>query len=467
MIRVSDATAWAHCPRLAWFALHPPPGEAIAPDPFDELVRALGDAHEADVLARFPDYTTATSAEHTRALIAARTPVIYQPRFVDADLGVIGDPDFLLLEQTGYRIADAKLALSLDNKKAIKAQLGMYRRLARSELPALVFLGNGEVAEVGDADAPVADAFLADMRALAGAPDEPETHYSYTKCTMCLFSDHCVPTFHQRDELTLNPAVDARAAAGLRGQGITTLGELASSEPAKIVDVPYLKGADRKQRAVLQARSLKTGRVFRVSDASLPDGDYIHFDIESDPLAERAGGEVYLWGFLLPPHSGSSFAMVWKERGRDADEHAWREFLGTVQRFRDTYERPVLVHYSPYERTQIRAYAERYDDAADETVRWLLGENSPLLDIQIETKAAFVLPVMSYGLKSICRDPRLVDFQWRLEESGSQWSVVRYHDYLAATDPDAAAAIKAEILTYNEDDVRATAALVEWLRAQA
>jgi uncharacterized protein len=467
VIRVSDATAWAHCPRLAWFALHPPPGEPVAPDPFEELIRELGDAHEADVLARFPDYVTATSADHTQALIAAQTPVIYQPRFVDTALGVVGDPDFLLRENADYRVADAKLALSLDNKKAIKAQLGMYRRLARSKLPALVYLGNGDVTEVGDADAAIAESFLVDMQALAAAPGEPETHYSYTKCSTCLYSDHCVPQFRQRDELTLNPAVDARAAAGLRAQGITTLDELAASDPAEIRDVPYLKGAARKQRAVLQALSLKTGEVLRVRDADLPPGDYIHFDIESDPLAEQPGGEVYLWGFLTPPYLASSFAMVWKDRERGADERAWREFLATVRGFRETCARPVFVHYSPYERTQIRAYAKRYDDETDPVVRWLLGDDSPLLDIQVVTKAAFVLPVMSYGLKSICRDRRLVNFQWRLEESGSQWSVVRYHDYLAATDPDEAAAIKAEILTYNEDDVRATAALVDWLRAQA
>ena len=466
MIRVSDASAWAHCPRLAWFTLHPPPGEPVAPDPFEELIRALGDAHEADILAQFPDHITATSADHTQALILAQTPVIYQPRFVDPDLGVIGDPDFLLRENAGYRVADAKLALSLNNKKAIKAQLGMYRRLARSKLPALAYLGNGDVAEVGDADAAVAEAFLADMQALAVAPEEPETHYSYTKCSTCVYSGHCVPQFRQRDELTLNPAVDARAAAGLRAQGITTLDELANSEPLAIVDVPYLKGAARKQRAVLQALSLKSGDVFRLSETDLPPGDYIHFDIESDPLAEQPGGEVYLWGFLTPPYSDASFAMVWKDRDQGADERAWREFLATVRDFRDTCARPVFVHYSPYERTQIRAYARRYNDEGDPIVCWLLGDDSPLLDIQVVTKATFVLPVMSYGLKSICRDRRLVNFQWRLEESGSQWSVVRYHDYLAATDPAEAAAIKAEILTYNEDDVRATAALVDWLRAR-
>ena len=75
-----------------------------------------------------------------------------------------------------------------------------------------------------------------------------------------------------------------------------------------------------------------------------------------------------------------------------------------------------------------------------------------------------VLPLKSYGLKAICKDPRLVNFQWTHEESGSQWSVVRYHDYLGATDDGEREQIRNEILSYNEDDVRATDAMVSWLR---
>jgi uncharacterized protein len=284
-----------------------------------------------------------------------------------------------------------------------------------------------------------------------------------------VFSDHCVRQFKKLGELTLSPGVDARAAAGLRAQGITTLDELAGADPTQITDIPYLKGAAKKERAVLQARSLKTGNVFRLSDPDLPGGDYVHFDIESDPLAGNGAGEVYLWGFLLPPYDTDSYDYVWHDPGRAADKRRWRAFLARLETYRERFTRPVLVHYSPYERTQIRHYAARYDDHEHPIVRWLLATDGPLLDVQKSVKTAFVLPVMSYGLKSICRDRRLVDFQWELDESGSQWSVVRYHDYLAAVETggtDEAGVIKQEILTYNEDDVRATEALVAWIQRQ-
>lgn len=464
VIRVSDATAWEHCPRHAWFLLHPPPGDALPTDPFEELVQALGEAHEAAVLASFSKVVRAESAEHTAQLIAAGVPVIYQPLFIDTEQSIVGAPDFLLREGNAYRVADAKLALSIDKKKAIKAQLGTYRRLAKSELPARVFLGDGAVVDIDPDDDTIAETFVRDMHALAATEVEPVTHYSYSKCSPCPFNDSCLAEFKQAGELTLNPAVQARAAAGLRAQGIATLADLAASKASDIADVAYLKGAQKKERAILQARSLQTGEVFSVATIELPPGDYIHFDVESDPMAQGGAGEVYLWGFLTPPYNRASFEYVWKDDADDSDATAWREFLDLVGEFRARFEKPVLVHYSPYEVTQIRRYAQRYADLDHPIVRWLLAEPGPLLDIQKAVKDAFVLPVVSYGLKSICRDPRLVDFHWRLQESGSQWSVVRYYDYLDATTNAAAKRIKQEILTYNEDDVRATEALVAWLR---
>ena len=166
MIRVSDATAWERCSRHAWFVLHPPEGEPIEPDPFEALIRSLGEAHELAILETFDEVVTAGSVTRTAELIANRSPVIYQPQFVDETRGIVGNPDFLILREGGYQVGDAKLSLSVEKKKAIKAQLGVYRQLADSSLPAIVFLGNGETAEVTDDDAPIAEQFLADMAVL-------------------------------------------------------------------------------------------------------------------------------------------------------------------------------------------------------------------------------------------------------------------------------------------------------------
>ena len=108
-------------------------------------------------------------------------------------------------------------------------------------------------------------------------------------------------------------------------------------------------------------------------------------------------------------------------------------------------------------------YADRYEMRDDPRVARLLGPQSILMDIQKPILESLILPVESYGLKPICKHPDLVNFQWELEESGAQWSVVRYMDYLAEADPPIRERIKSEVLTYNRDDVAATRAIQLWL----
>ena len=101
------------------------------------------------------------------------------------------------------------------------------------------------------------------------------------------------------------------------------------------------------------------------------------------------------------------------------------------------------------------------------TVQWLLGlegEVSPLFDLQKPVLDSLVLPLQGYGLKDICKHPKLINFQWDNEESGSQWSVVQFNRYLEETDSQVKQRLKTEILAYNRDDVMATRRLELWLR---
>ena len=99
------------------------------------------------------------------------------------------------------------------------------------------------------------------------------------------------------------------------------------------------------------------------------------------------------------------------------------------------------------------------------TVTWLLdATEGPLYDIRKAVTQNLVLPLPGYGLKNICKHPDLVNFQWENDESGSQWSVVQYFEFLNTDNDEKKQALKDDILTYNRDDVRATRALEEWLR---
>ena len=472
-IYASDAIAWDKCRRLAWFAFNPPGDERPEPDRFQGLIRERGIEHENEILASFQSPVRAESAEHTRELMVAQTAVIYQPQFRDDAIGLLGTPDFLLLNGNSYQIADAKLAFSIEKNRAIKTQLGVYQLLLRNvadlagaeELAPVVFLGDGEAREVEYDVVSLAKEFIDDVTLLADMSDMPSTHFAYSKCSSCVFYDYCHADFESHDDVTLSPAIDARTANQLSLQNITTLTGVASADPHKIQDAPYLRNADKRLRIIQQAQSLKTGQVIVRGEPSWPQGTMVHFDVESDPLGADGGGEVYLWGLLKPRYGSHDFDGVWRETD---DFATWSSFLKLVANYRTRYPDLILVHYSPYERTQIQHYADRYAGFEEPIVQWLLDSDGPLWDLQSFVKRNFVLPVESYGLKNICRDERLVDFQWRLEESGSQWSVVRYYDYvaaLAAGNVTVATAIKQEILIYNEDDVRATAAMIDWLQS--
>ncbi len=465
MIQASDARSWCHCPRRAWYDHRPPPDLIIGATPFDVLIAEAGQAHEAEIRTKLGGGVRAKSPAHTAALMAEGVPLIYQPAFEDHELCLEGRPDFLIRTADGdYQVADAKLATRIDDHPEISLQLALYRRLVGSRLPALAYTGAGVAVEVAlDADLE-AEQFLTEFQAALACSDPPVTHFGETKCSSCPYDVICRPAFEQAGELTMVFGVSARAAEGLRDAGIRTMAELAAADPEQLPDVPRLRGAINKRRAVLQARSQLTGEVFVLEPPQLPTGTWVHFDVETNPLSATPGGEVYLWGFLPPTYCPASYERVWSDGGPREDKRAWLDFLSLLETYRHRFPELRIVHYSAFEVTQIKTYARRFAMEDHPNVAWLLEDNSPLFDLADAVRQSVVLPLPGYGLKAICKHPRLVNFQWELTESGSQWSVVRYVDFLRAREPAARADIRREIETYNRDDVLATRALEMWVR---
>ena len=288
-IYASDARAWDHCVRQAWFLFHPPGPEQPETDPFADLIKALGEEHEAEILKSLDGPVEAHSVAHTQSLMAHRTPVIYQPKFRDDSRNVIGTPDFLFLTEEGYRVADAKLALSVEKNRAIQAQLGVYQLLvAKSEvqdsdvqtLPKpVVFLGDGEALEVDLETERLGAQFLVDMQELRNRDVQPKAAFAYSKCNACVFFDYCMEGFEARDDLTLSPAIDVRAAQQLEMQQFETLSQVAIAEPDDMHEAPYLRNPDKRLRIIQQARSLKSGKPILREAPEWPTGTMIHFDV--------------------------------------------------------------------------------------------------------------------------------------------------------------------------------------------
>ena len=465
-VKPSDAKSWTLCRRRVW--LDNQPGVIVeGEDPFERLVIEMGLEHERNVLGQLAGERTvvrAKSQSHTRQCMQEGVDVIYQGQLVDESQGLVGNPDFLIRHVSGsYQAADAKLALN-EQKKEIQVQLGLYRLLLKSELPALVFRGDNTIGEIGDEANKVTGEFIDDMRALLARTSEPAVRYSHSRCRQCPYYLHCRPGFEEKGDTSLLYNVRGDVAEALSRNGISDIEALAACDPATIPDIPYLKGEAKKRRAVLQAKAFLTGEMFRVDAINLPEGEWVHFDIEDNPLTLTGQKHVYLWGFLKPDHEGSDYEYVWTD-SQEQDLQGWVRFLDLVGRFLDEYPDLVLAHYSNHESTTISQYAKRFGMESHPVARLLLGEESPLFDLHSVVERCLVLPIDGYGLKDVCKNPNLVDFQWGEQDSGGQWSIALYHDYLDLENRAERNRIKDRILRYNLDDVRATVALEKWLRA--
>jgi len=206
VIKPSDAKAWADCKRRVWLDNKAKLTIFPSQDQFEQLIIDLGLEHENTVLDALSAKTTvktASSAGDTQRLMAEKVPVIYQAELVDESRQITGKPDFLILHESGhYQAADAKLSLN-DKKKEIQIQLGVYRELLANPLPAIVFLGNGEQALIGDESQSIATKFLTQMRVLLNEASEPAVRYSHSTCKICPYNSHCKPTFEAHDELSM------------------------------------------------------------------------------------------------------------------------------------------------------------------------------------------------------------------------------------------------------------------------
>ena len=197
-IKPSDAKSWSLCPRRVWLDnkgdFEIPPIE----DEFEQLIIQLGREHERRVLENLTttlQVQTANSIEHTAQLMSEDTQVIYQAQLLDQENGFTGFPDFLIRHESGdYQPADAKLSLS-EEKKNIKVQLGLYRRMLNTDLPAIVFLGNGSEATIGNEANTITNQFVTEMRELLSSESEPVVRYSHSKCRACPYYMHCKPQF--------------------------------------------------------------------------------------------------------------------------------------------------------------------------------------------------------------------------------------------------------------------------------
>lgn len=478
--RLNDFLGCRHRSALWLAGVEPPPED----NPSLELVREKGFEHEARVLADLealhgPAVSIPSGGPFAERLsltaeaMAAGAPLIYQAAF--ANDRWVGYPDFLV--RTGedaagrfvYEPEDAKLAHRAKAEHLI--QLNVYARLieeAGGGAPAsgAIHVGGGAAPERFDLRRThhISSRLMRGFEAFA-AMDAHETAPVRTReCGHCPFLPRCEAEWRAADSPVFVAGIRNDQVVKLERASLGTLSALATADPAT---PPPGLARGSWERLVRQARLQKTGaeggegvvellpvepgRGFSLMP--LPaDGD-LFFDMEGDPLYPE--GLEYLFGLSGPlgPDGEDRFLPIWAHDHAE-EKIAFETFMRLLVDHFGRYPQARVYHYAPYETVALKRLAMRYATMEAELDQMLRDQR--FVDLYRVVRQGLQASTEGYSLKD------LEKIYWGGrdgEVTNAGDSIVEYERWRETGDP----AILDAICRYNEDDVRSTARMRDWL----
>lgn len=415
--------------------------------------------HEREIVAdqfgeaeMVPRSNEANEVETTLELMRQGAPVIYQGSLQEGDW--FGRPD-LLERQPGksnfgdwyYVPLDVKRSHEI--KKEHKAQLMFYAIMLeriQGVFPSHPAILNADGERIGFDAA----AFESDFRELLHELERiregvrPDPVYRKTCEDTSPWGTACRRLAEETRDIALLYNVDVRKLRSLRSLGITTVDQAAE------MDIDALEGQapSLTRRALEAAKRQATSLIhdtvmIREPFVDPTEGLEIHFDIESHPPTDVD----YLYGIWIPGQGYQSFLA---ERPED-EKNMWFDFLAWLETLPQTY---TVWHYARYESSRLEILAKRY---ATEDHAGLVRFKQSLRDLKEYTSDTAVFPLYFYSLKKI---GNFLGFAWEGDVKGGGESVTAYETWLATKNR----ATLDAIIQYNQEDVRATAFLLDWLR---
>jgi predicted RecB family nuclease len=187
--------------------------------------------------------------------------------------------------------------------------------------------------------------------------------------------------------------------------------------------------------------------------------NYVMFDLEGMPPYLDEIENIYLWGMRVYGENPSEFAPAVAGFGPDGDRDCWLTFLENAKKVFDDCGDIPFVHWASYEKSKLNLYIDRYGDADGIADR----VKANLLDLFTVAKESIILPVPSFSLKVI---EKYIGFNRTQSEFGGQWAMATFIEATETSDEVKRKELMDEILKYNEEDLAATWAVFEWLRAK-
>ncbi|MDH2902543.1 MAG: TM0106 family RecB-like putative nuclease [Actinomycetota bacterium] len=407
--------------------------------------------------------------------------VIYQMPFVHE--GIRGIADFLVKSDDpveGYALyepVDAKLTRS-QGKPGHVLQLCFYAEAMEALLGAAprrmhIWLGSGTT------QALTVEEFLPYWRRLrrqlgalldngAVATTRPQPCES---CEYCEFQGHCERQWRDEDSLAFVAHSRDAEREALERAGVRTVVEL-SRRRDPVADLRDEKLTRLSRQAALQVASRADPEgppAFEIIAASedpvyghgfellpAPDVGDVFFDFEGDPFWTAQNELMFLAGLHYRDAAGE-----WIFDARWAHTlGAQHEMMGALVDFfaqrREIHPGYHVYHYNHTERSTIERLTR---DAEHENLFASLVDSGLFVDLFTVAKNAVRVGTESYGLKHL---EHLVEFVRSGGIEQGAGAVVEYEQWMVSGDDQ----LLANIAAYNEDDVKSTRALRDWLLGQ-
>ncbi len=386
---------------------------------------------------------------------------------------VVGIPDFMIKEEAGYFIRDCKMARHVSEKDhpEIQKQLQIYGWLfeettGKRPLRLEVLKGDGDIEPLDYEGEAAAILHLKTLLAIISASEEPYTPVGWSKCGGCGYNDLCMSRAKESQTVALLPDVDQGLVRRLKELGVLTINDLLArfnetdlSELKRPWGAREQKVGKKAEGILLQAKAMSEKKEIIVNRPGIPvSKNYVMFDLEGLPPQLDDLDKIYLWGMRVFGDKPSLFLYSLAETGVAGDKKGWEQFLKIVENILAVYGDIPFVHWHHYEKTKICTYIKRYGDKDGIAERVLLR----LVDLLPITKDAVVLPRPSYSLKVV---EKHVGFKRTQDEYGGDWSIAKYIEAVETEDEEKRKSLMNEILKYNEEDLKATWAVFEWLKS--
>ncbi len=248
----------------------------------------------------------------------------------------------------------------------------------------------------------------------------------------------CIATAESCDDVSLISHLMPDERDALIEAGVPTVHAFAESDPASI----HISGIGAKRVAHLQrqAKVLVDKKPLLVEPQKFPHAPIeLYLDIETDPLRDAE----YLFGVLIVKDGREEYLSFFADRP-ELEREAWSSFVNCIA----GYKGAPIYHFGSYEVMVIRRLAEKYGHA--------LENFEHTIDLGRLVQQVAVFPVYFYSLKDIAKT---LGFSWRHPDASGLNSIFWYHKWIET----GSRTVRQDIIDYNEDDVRATLLLKQWL----